>query len=1070
MSKEGGKREERKRRGGGKRRHPDIEIARLLVKKKFIDKPQAMEALKEQKARANAKKSRLPLVQLLVKKKIVDAQRVAQIQDEIRRHTYICNSCDARTVLAPSSNRSESLCPRCGAAIDIEPPSGPSQASEGPGKDFGSARELTFPGPPGLDKFSQEKRAFGRYELLDEIGRGAMGVVYRAKHIELGKEVALKVLLAGEDARDAQVARFRREAAAVQKLRHEGIVPIHDFGSEGEVYFLTMELVAGGLTLHKQWKDAANAPPLKTRVQQIAHVADAIDHANARGVIHRDLKPANVLIGKDGFPRVADFGLAKDNDDDAALTLSQDRLGTPLFMAPEQVKRGSSGVDNRVDIWALGVMLFVSVTGRYPFRGRTIMSLYMKILNEEPDWYGDKSSSPDRDGWGMAPSPREVREKIERGEVEVEATKHGRTEVASHQGAVQRERPPVSDRLPPPSPFFPPPDLMGKEVPRDLKLIIEMALAKDPERRYETAKALAQDLERFLKGEAVRARPPGKLGRIWRRVKRRRAFLVAIPIVILAPALFFVDQQRKEQAAVAAKLKRSEEAITATEEVWSRFVGVGNPSLEAYQQAATALAPVCSQYSDQPAPFIRLGLASAFALDNAGAETFFKLAREKHATNPKLSLEVSRAGALLARLRGDETEAARLAREGLVAKPDDVRLVAFLARSLLALGKADEAEAAIAKHAVAGAPIEVLGLAAEVALARGDKAAGFQRAQLAQAASNVDPYAACVLGRALLARGALEEAKEQLRAAREGFANRGPTEARYFTDLAKARRIDKQFRDFKASQDASALAMLLAPWSPVPCFWRGDLERRELHEADRALVDYDECLARDPTFDEVAEIRAEVLLARRDPAGLELAAKRFQDEIDKVGRDRARVDLATILIGQGKLDEAKPLLEKVGADSPAVRAKALVLLIEIEIRAGRGPGKLKDEYDAALKDVQNANSARRRAIIAQARARLIAGDAKGALRALEKVPGGEDPNWTLFGRIPATTYILSALRGIAHAKLGEDAEAIRALEKAMTKSGSEMAAEVTPGFVELAPELGGVKATFLETLKNKKPE
>src|SRR5204862_534085 len=161
--------------------------------------------------------------------------------------------CDARTVLAPSSHRSESLCPRCGSTLAIEPPSGPSQASE-PQKDFGSARDLTFPGPPGLDKFTHrgadsKERAFGRYELL------------------------------------------------------------------------------------------------------------------------------------------ADFGLAKDAEDDAALTLSQDRLGTPLFMAPEQVKRGSSGVDNKVDIWALGVMLFVSVTGRYPFRGRTIMSLYMKILNEEPDWY-----------------------------------------------------------------------------------------------------------------------------------------------------------------------------------------------------------------------------------------------------------------------------------------------------------------------------------------------------------------------------------------------------------------------------------------------------------------------------------------------------------------------------------------------------------------------------------------------------------------------------------------------------------------------------------------------------------
>lgn len=1070
------KRDEPRKRGGGKRRHPDIEIARLLVKKKFIEKPQAMEALKEQKARAAQKKNRLPLVQLLVKKKILEASRVANVQDEIRRHTYICDKCEARTVLAPSSNRSESLCPRCGAAIDMGPPSGPSQASE-PQKDFGSARELTFPGPPGLDKFthrgadSAPVRAFGRYELLDEIGRGAMGVVYRARHTELGKEVALKVLLAGEDARDAQVARFRREAAAVQKLRHEGIVPIHDFGAEGEVYFLTMELVPGGLTIHKQWKDVKLAPKLKERVFQIAQVAHAVDHANSRGVIHRDLKPANVLLTKDGSPRVADFGLAKDNDDDAALTLSQDRLGTPLFMAPEQVKRGSSGVDNRVDIWALGVMLFVGATGRYPFRGRTIMSLYMKILNEEPDWNGDKSSSPDREGWGAAPSPREVRDRIERGGPEEE--QHVATEVASHQGATKRDRPPVSDRLTLPAPFVPPPDLTGKEVPKDLRSIIEMALAKNPESRYGTAGELAQDLERFMKGEPVRAKPPGAVARLWRRARRRKAVLLVLPLLALAPVVVWLDQQRKEQEKVARTLKRAEDAVTATEEVWTRFVGVGNPSFEAYEQAATGLAPVCASFADQPAPFIRRGLAYAFTLDKDRATADFDLAQKKLESQPRLGLELARAGALLARLRGDEDHAARLARAGLAEKPGDLRLVSFLVRSLLVQGKVADAEEAIAPHAQPNAPVEVLALASEVALAAKDAKKAFERAMLATAASKTDPHAATVLGLAALAQGQVSDAREHLRAARDAFAARGPTEARYFLDLAKARRTDKQNKDFKSALEAGRLAKLLAPWSPVAGFWRADLERRELHDVLAAIGDFDDCLARDPTFDEVAEIRAELLLARRDKQGLDEATRRFRDEIALVHRDRASVDLATILVGQGAFDEAKALLENI-TESHALRARALLIASELETRAGRSGDKQKRDFETACADAEGERkgAAKRRALIALGRCRLIAGDAKGALQAVQSFPNGDDGTWSGFQRVPSSYHILQALRAAAHAKLGEDQKALDALEKAASKSLSDMAAEASPGVIELAPEFEKLRSSpeFIERAKRGKVE
>ncbi len=1032
------------------------------MKKHFVSKADALAALKEQKARALEKKPRLRLVQVLVKRKALDAARVAEVQDEIRRHTYICESCDARTVLAPSSNRSESACPRCGATISADPASRQSQVSESRREEFGSGRELAFPGPPGLDKFSEERRAFGRYELLEEIGRGAMGVVYRARHTELGKEVALKVLLAGEDAREAQVARFRREAAAVQKLRHDGIVPIHDFGAEGDVYYLTMDLVPGGLTLHRMWKDPELAPPLLPRVRQVAQVAHAIDHANSRGVIHRDLKPANVLIAPDGTPRVADFGLAKDEEDENALTLSQDRLGTPLFMAPEQVKRGSRGVDSRADIWALGVMLFVGVTGRYPFRGRTIMSLYMKILNEEPDWSGEGSSSPDREGWGKAPSPRELEamQKQEGASHEVTTPMVEATESGSQRGSEQLRSDP-GERPAPPAPFVPPRDLEGKEVPKDLRSIVSMALAKDPERRYESAGALARDLERFARGQRVHATPPGPLGRLWRRAKRRRALLLAALLLVVAPGFGVAAYLGHARAEEAARLGRIVKAKTATEAVWSRYVGAGSATFEGYEQAVRDLAPVCSEFADQPVPFIRRGLALAFLLEPDRARDDFVRAQANLEDKPGLPAEFASAAVLLALIRGEDARAVSLARAGLVASPEDGRLSELLAFALLRQGKADEAEKALAPLLDAHAAPDLLALGAEIALAAKDVKKAGERARRAHEQAPKDPHATAVAGLAALAEGTLGDARELLRTARDSFASSAPQDVLYFFNLAKARRTDRLHRDLKGAAEAGALAASLAPWSPVPGFWHADLERKDRHDVAAAIRELDECLARDPTFDEVAEIRAELLLARRDADGLAAAEKRFREEIGLVHRERAQVDLATILVGEGKPEEARPLLENLGSHALSVRA--LLLQAEIEKRSGRSDEELLARFQH---ESDRRSSSRRRDMIALARARLIRGDADGALASLESLTEGDDPRWIGFARLPDSRETVHALRATALAKLGRDDDALKELERAATRSLSDMAAEATPAILRLTPEFDrlGSNAGFRELL------
>ncbi|MBI3725399.1 protein kinase, partial [bacterium] len=670
-------------------------------------------------------------------------------------------------------------------------------------------------------------------------------------------------------------------------------------GVEGDVYFLTMELVPGGLTLHKQWKDAKTAPALLARMSQVAEVARAIDHANARGVIHRDLKPANVLVTPEGRTLVADFGLAKDEEDVFGLTRSDDRLGTPLFMAPEQVRRGSLAADHRLDVWSLGVMTFVAATGRYPFRGRTIMDLYMKILHDEPDWEGLRSEAPSREGYGVAPPPREIQE-IEKRLSETPATvllpgskpnEAGEKTEKPGGGAVA----PLASRpsLPPlpagPPPFAPPRDTEGV-VPRDLRLVIGMALAKEPQKRYATAGALARDLERFLKGEPVGARPPGKLELLVRRARRVRVAILAGALALLLPLLVYLEKAREdanERAAQEQKQKEEEakrkleaesrarrekaarEANEEVDRIWSREI-LGAPTIDSYKKAASELTPVCERYPDQPAPFVKRGLAHAFALEEDEAWKDLGRAQANLAANPGLSADVARSGVLLALLHNDPASAASLAKTGLAAikgsgeeapAGDEARLRVALSRVLLELGSLRESEEQILPLLRPnGTVAETWALGAEVALARGDPALAAIRAGRARELAPDDPEVATALGLVSLARGEPERAASALREAREAFGTRAPTEARFFYDLARNRRLDRAHPDIPGSILADDRAGVLAPWSPIPWFWRGDTELRKQHELASAIDDFDRCMKRDPTFDEAAELRSDLLL------------------------------------------------------------------------------------------------------------------------------------------------------------------------------------------------------------------
>jgi serine/threonine-protein kinase len=225
---------------------------------------------------------------------------------------------------------------------------------------------------------------FGRYQILSELGRGAMGVVYQARDPKINRVVAVKTIsMAGQPAQEEREyrERFFREAEAAGRLSHPGIVTIFDVGEEPETRapYIVMELV-GGQSLEQLLARGDHKLPLETALQLTLELAKALDFAHGQGVIHRDLKPANILITEDGHPKIADFGVAKLNL--ANQSLAGRVLGTPAFMSPEQLN--GDAVDGRSDLFSLGVVLYTMLTGYRPFQGNSALTVCFKVVNRDP--------------------------------------------------------------------------------------------------------------------------------------------------------------------------------------------------------------------------------------------------------------------------------------------------------------------------------------------------------------------------------------------------------------------------------------------------------------------------------------------------------------------------------------------------------------------------------------------------------------------------------------------------------------------------------------------------------------
>ena len=222
---------------------------------------------------------------------------------------------------------------------------------------------------------------FGDYELLEEIARGGMGVVYRARQQSLNRIIALKMMLAGQFAQPEFVQRFRAEAEAIAQLQHPNIVAIHEVGErEGQPYF-SMDFVPG-----RTLADIVREGPLPAQraATYLKAISAAVHYAHQQGILHRDLKPSNVLIDANDQPRITDFGLAKRLTGDSELTLTGQVLGSPNYLSPEQAAGRQAEVGRASDVYALGAMLYHLVTGRPPFQADALTTLLGQVMETEP--------------------------------------------------------------------------------------------------------------------------------------------------------------------------------------------------------------------------------------------------------------------------------------------------------------------------------------------------------------------------------------------------------------------------------------------------------------------------------------------------------------------------------------------------------------------------------------------------------------------------------------------------------------------------------------------------------------
>ena len=428
----------------------DRRIAELAVARGLLPAAEAEGALQEAQRRRAAGEAPPALTEVLLARGIVDAAAAAALLADLARSDQAAGETLVGVVAILGAKP-----PTAGADATL---SATLPTAAGADATLGTTRPIAVAGPvPQLN--------FGRYEILSELGRGGMGVVYRAHDPQLRREVALKTLPQGAGASPESIERLLREARTAATLDHPGIVRIHEVGAVAGMPFFAMEYVRGR-TL-REVLQGPDRPGLRERAGWVLQAAEAVAHAHARRIIHRDLKPANLLLGEDGRVHVMDFGLAKEMEERTRLTTTGQILGTPQYMPPEQIDGDAEKLGPASDVYALGAVLYEALTGRAAFEATGVAELLAKVLSRDPV----------------------------------------------------------------------PPRALDPRIPIDLETVCLRTLQKEPERRYPTARELADDLGRFLRGEAVDARRETLVERGFRWVRRRKAITGLIAAAAAASLL-----------------------------------------------------------------------------------------------------------------------------------------------------------------------------------------------------------------------------------------------------------------------------------------------------------------------------------------------------------------------------------------------------------------------------------------------------------------------------------------------------------------------------------------------------
>jgi serine/threonine protein kinase/Tfp pilus assembly protein PilF len=885
--------------------------------------------------------------------------------------TTVCGKCGAEI---PAGAR-PGACPAClletGLGLLVEELQTPNPPPPLTGSAVASAQRPTpnveFRGEGRAPKSGRMITDFGDYELLEEIGRGGQGVVYRARQRSLNRTVALKVIGLGQWATKAHLKRFRLEAEAAARLDHPCIVPIHEVGERDGCCYFSMNFIEGG-----QLDEVVKRQPLRIGrgVELIAKLSRAIHYAHEHGILHRDIKPGNILLDQQGEPHLTDFGLARLVETESTLTRTKEVLGTPSYMAPEQAVGDNAQLTSATDVYGLGAVLYQLLTGQPPFAGGTTYETVKLLLETEPR------------------QPR----------------------------------------------------LLNSKVDRDLSAICLKCLEKDPERRYSSAFALAEDLEHWLKHEPVRAKRSGFFTHSRKWVRRNPSTSVLVTsLVALAIGLSVTIWNHKARVVIPKSIAvlpfenlspdpdNAYFAEGIQEEILTRLAGIADlkvisrTSTQRYQTKPRNISQIAKQFgvanilegsvqkaTDQVR--VSVQLIHAETDSHLWAETYDRKQTDILGVESEIAKRI--AESLEAKLTGREQQALAVkSTNNPEAYAVYLRGLAVETRNYGSYNAADLAEEAI--HS-------------------------FERAV------QIDPNFAIAWARlsrtnALIYNTFRDDTtrRDEAKRALENAQRLKPNSPE--TLLALGYYQHKVLADYGAAKNTFDRVSKMLPGNAEIPHALAQVTRRE-GQWDQSIAYWEQALALDPCNSQILTGAAEIhAMVRQFPAALKL----YDRALDIIPNDPQVMALkAHICQAEGKLQEAASLLSQINEKTPS----EIVFLVKVtQLRLDRKYSEAIPLGQARLAEFHRYSQPwKAGAQVRLAWMQRLAGDTAGAKATAEQARNIVEPLY----RDQPDNALLGAVLSQAYAAMGERELAQKIAEHAIMASPSAKEPMVGPKFEE----------------------